>query len=44
MELPESIVFPVLGIFETWGSKLSHGTFWISKNVYQIISHSSAIT
>jgi len=26
MEIPEFIVFPALGTFETWGSKLSHGT------------------
>jgi len=30
MKIPESIVFAVRGIFETWGSKLRHGTFgWL---------------
>jgi len=44
MEIPEFIVFPALGIFETWGSKLSHGISWMATIIYRIILPASVIT
>ena len=34
----ETVLFQALGSFETLGSKLSHGTFWIAEIIHWIIS------
>ena len=34
----ETVMFQALGSFETLGSKLSHGTFWIAEIIHWIIS------
>ena len=34
----ETVLFQVLGSFETLGSKLSHGTSWIAEIIHWIIS------
>ena len=37
-KVPETITFQALGIIETLGSIISHGTSWIAEIIHRIIS------